>query len=84
MAVGAGVAVLPGDTTGRWIPEFALEDYEKEIDDAEAQVASAPDEATFDPGTTASLLAPAGASVRSELQQTLERTLAARGQSSHG
>jgi len=74
LAAPPGVAVLPGDRTGRWIPEFDLDAYQDEIDTAKQEIGKA-DATLFDPARTAKLLCSLDAARRRTIQDELEKNI---------
>lgn len=70
LAAGDSEAVLPGDSTGHWIAEYSLEDYQKEIDKAKATLAGARTEPAFDTAKTSAILA-AGEPRRSQIENAI-------------
>jgi hypothetical protein len=67
-----GVAVLPGDRTGRWIPEYSMAGYQNEIDTTRQEIEQA-NPVLFDPARTAQLLCPRDATRRQAVQAELEK-----------
>jgi tetratricopeptide (TPR) repeat protein len=71
LAAQSNVAVLPGDRTGRWIPEYGLDAYQDEIDATKRKIGNV-SAASFDPARTAELLCPQDAARRRAIQGELE------------
>lgn len=70
-----GVAVLPGDGSERWIPEYDLESYQQEIEESEQEISKATTKFQFDPAGTARLLCPEDAARRQAIQTELEKRI---------
>jgi hypothetical protein len=71
-AAPPGVAVLPGDETGRWIPEYDLDEYQDEINETEQELGKAA-AFVFDPAATAELLCRGDPVRRLTIQTELEK-----------
>lgn len=65
-------AILPGDTTGRWIPEYGLEFYKARIQEATKRSEEAPHEPVFCLKDTMEVLEIRNESILQILQRDLE------------
>jgi hypothetical protein len=74
-ASGEDESVLPGDDSGRWIPEFGLDHYRDELAQTAREVERAAATPAFDPAATARLLHPDASAARAAAETRLAAAL---------
>ena len=78
-AAGEDEPVLPGDDTGRWMPELGLDYYRDELAQTAREVERASATPGFDPAATARLLHPDAPALRAAVESRLAEALTRRG-----